>query len=63
MNTFVITTLYFNVLYYVSLLCAITREYRRISNPFFFKNLNIWLRAKIYNYAFRWVTYDEESLH
>lgn len=61
MNTFVITTLHFNVLY--RSLVQITREYRRISNPFFFKNLNIWLRAKIYNYAFRWVTYDEESLN
>lgn len=36
MNTFVITTLHFNVLYHS--LVQITREYRRISNPFFFKS-------------------------
>lgn len=61
MNTFVtITLIVFKSI--VSLPCAITREYRRISNPFFFKILT-WLRAKIYNYAFRWVTYDQESLN
>lgn len=59
MNTFVtITLIVFKSI--VSLPCAITREYRRISNPFLKKT---WLRTKIYNYAFRWVTYDQESLN
>lgn len=40
MNTFVTFTLIvFKSI--VSLPCAITREYRRISNPFFFLNLNM----------------------
>lgn len=60
MNTFVtITLIVFKSI--VSLPCANNPRIPTNFQPFFWKKT--WLRAKIYNHAFRWVTYDEESLN